>query len=304
MIENVGKSIARDIKLEFTPPLQVSPGNIDRIEDNTLLKNGIKSLVPGYKIPIPFDFLTHYFRAKLPKEYTVKVTYLGDSSPLPMKLEYPLDLNHFNYIHFGAEVGLSEIDQTLERLVQQFSHYSSSADTMNVQLNHIANAINRGLIIKNRLSVNLNGPDIAVVLKEFVYLWMIDYGKKQEKWNRPFIFGLTAKAALMSEELLKSAIAFDSSVWAERIKQVIDNLSKLASIGLVLDAPDGTFSTLPVSIAGGISKKDFDDLGDSIIEDSKKVIELLEAEDASLSNGNAPIGHAHPVETVSDITTP
>ena len=75
VVENIGKSIARNIKLEFTPSLQVSQHNRDRIENNTLLKNGIKSLVPNYKIPIPFDFLIPYIQANLPMEYTVTVTY-------------------------------------------------------------------------------------------------------------------------------------------------------------------------------------------------------------------------------------
>jgi hypothetical protein len=70
MVENIGKNVARDIKLEFTPSLQVSELNRDRIENNMLLKNGLKSLAPNYKIPIPFDYLMHYFQtANLPMEY-------------------------------------------------------------------------------------------------------------------------------------------------------------------------------------------------------------------------------------------
>lgn len=285
VVENIGKSIARDIKLEFTPPLQVSQFNRDRIENNMLLKNGIKSLVPNYKIPIPFDFLMHYIQANLPMEYTVKVTYWGNPSLPPIVLEYPLDLNHFKYIDFVTETGLSEIDETLRRFESHFSQYSSSADTANNLLNHIANAINRGLIIKNRVSVSQNNAGIPTMLKELVYLWVVDYGKQTEKWNKPFISGLGAKCLLISEELLQSAVTLDSQAWTEQLKHIISNISKLGSMELTLDAPDGVFSTLS-SVLRGSSKEDFDKLGDGIIADIRTAIELIEKEQETLLNGD------------------
>jgi len=286
VVENIGKSIARDIKFEFTPPLQVSQFNRDRIEKNMLLKKGIKSLVPNYKIPIPFDYLMHYIHANLPMEYTVKVTYWGNPSLPPIELEYPLDLNHFNYIHFVTETGLSEIDETLQRLVENFSHYSTSADTTNNLLNHIANSINRGLIIKNRISVSRSNTDTPTMLKEFVFLWVVDYGKQTEKWNRPYIFGMRAKCLLFSEELLKSAVTLDSPAWIEQLKQVISNLSRLGSMQINLDLPDGSFSSAPIFLSVGSSKEDFDNLGDSIITDIRTVIELIEKEKETSLNGD------------------
>jgi hypothetical protein len=286
VVENTGKSIARDIKLEFTPALQVSQFNKDRIANNMLLKNGIKSLVPNYKIPIPFDFLMHYVRANLPMEYTVKVTYWGNPALPPIVLEYPLDLTHFQYIDFVTETGLSEIDETLQRFADHFSHYSWSTDTTNNLLNHIANAINRGLIIKNRISVGQNNVDIPTILKEFVYLWVVDYGKQTEKWNDPFIFGLRAKCHLFGEELLQSVVILDSQAWAEPLKQIISNLSKLSSMRLSLDNPEGTFSSAPMFLSAGSSKEDFDSLGDSILAGVRTVIELIEKKEEIPLNGN------------------
>src|SRR5260370_40814896 len=144
----------------------------------------------------------HCIDANFAIEHRVKVTSWQNPSIPPIELEYPLDLNHFNYIHFVTETGLSEIDETLQRLVENFSHYSTSADTTNNLLNHIANSINRGLIIKNRISVSRSNTDTPTMLKEFVFLWVVDYGKQTEKWNKSFIFGLRAKATLISEKLL------------------------------------------------------------------------------------------------------
>lgn len=276
VVENIGKRIARDIRLEFTPPLQVSQFNKDTLESNTLLKNGIKSLVPNYKIPIPFDYLMHYMRAKLPMEYTVKVTYRGNPSLPPIELEYPLDLNHFQYIHFVTETGLGEIDNTLHQLADNLSSYTSNAEGANSLLNQIANGINRGIIIKNRVTVGKDIPNIPSLLREFVFLWVM-YGKQREKFNRSFLFGLRAKAVLISEELLNIAVALDSQAWVEQLKQIISNLSQLGSMELVIDGPHGVMFTMP-HFVGGSSKEDFDNLGDAIVTDIRTVVELIEKE--------------------------
>jgi hypothetical protein len=285
MVENIGKNVARDIKLEFTPSLQVSEINRERIENNMLLKNGLKSLAPNYKIPIPFDYLIYYFQANLPMEYTVKVTYWWKTPLLPVVFEYPLDLALFKYTDFVTETGLSQIDETLQRLESHFSNYSLSADTANNLLNHIANALNRGLIIKNRISVGQD-IDIPTMLKEFVYLWTVDYGKQTEKWNDPFIFDLRAKCHLINAGLLKSVILLDSQAWAEQLKRIISNLSQLSSMRLKLDLPDGTFTSAPLFLSVGSSKEDFDNLGDSIVADSWAVIELIEKEKETPLNGD------------------
>jgi hypothetical protein len=281
IVENTGKSIAKDIRLEFSPTLQVSAFNKETLENNTLLKNGIRSLVPNYKLAIPFDYLMHYLRANLPTEYTVKVSYWWKKSLPPQELEYVLDLNQFKHIHFVTETGLGEIDETLQRFADHFSNYSSSVDTANNLLNHIANAINRGLIIKNHVSVSQDSGDIPTILKEFVYLWVVDYGKQTEKWNKSFIFGLRAKASLLSEGLLKEAVSLDSQGWVEQLKLVISNLSKLSSMQVNLDSPDGTFPSMPAFLFVGHSKGDFDNLGDGIVADIKTVIELIEKENES-----------------------
>lgn len=286
VVENIGKNIARDIKLDFTPPLQVSNFNKKVIESDPVLNNGIRSLVPNYKISIPFDYLMHYLRENLATEYKVKVTYWWKKSLPPQELEYVLDLNHYKHMDFVTGTGLGEIDETLQQLANHFSSYSSSADTANNLLNHIANAINRGLVIKNRVSVSQGNADIPAMLKEFVYLWVVDYGKQTEKWNKPFLFGLRAKCFLLSEELLKSAITLGTQAWAEQLNQVISSLSKFSSMQLIIDSPDGTFSSALSFVLSGHSKEDFDNSGDSLIADIRTVIELIEKETETSLNGN------------------
>jgi len=228
----------------------------------------------------------HYFQANLPMEYTVKVTYWWKTPLLPVVFEYPLDLALFKYTDFVTETGLSQIDETLQRFESHFNMYQWSTDTTNNLLNHIANALNRGLIIKNRISVGQNNVDIPAMLKEFVYLWTVDYGKQTEKWNDPFIFDLRAKCHLINEGLLKSVIILDSQAWSEQLKRIISNLSQLSSIRLNLDGPEGTFSSAPLFLSVGGSKEDFDNLGDSIVVDIRAVIDLIEKEKETPLNGD------------------
>ncbi len=303
VVDNIGKKIATDIKLEFTPPLQVTEFNKERIATNSLLNNGIKSLVPNYKISIPFDFLIPYLKANLPLQYQVKVTYIGNSSLPPITLEYTLDLSHYKYIDFQTEPGLGQIIDALDRLESHFSQYSSSTDTANNLLNHIANAINGGVTIKNRISVSLSSTNIPEMLKEFVFLWVVDYGKKREKWNKTFIFGLRAKCLLLSEELLKSTTTLDTPAWMEQLKQVISNLSLLGSIQTKLDLPDGSFSSVPIFLSVGTSKEDFDKLGESIVADIRTITELIEKEqDAPLKNDN--LEEAQPLTDIEETNKP
>jgi len=286
VVENIGKSVAQNIKMEFDPPLQGSKFMRPDLKSNTLLTEGIYSIVPNYKIPIPFDFLNHYIHENLPLEYSVSVTYYGNGNLPKQEVKYVLDLKPYKYTHFVTEKGLDEIDETLQRLESHFSHYEGSIDTANNLLNHIANAINRGLIIKNRIDVSHNNVDASTVLKEFIYLWVVAYGKQQEKWNKPFIFGLRAKCFLFSEELTKSAITLDLQAWSEKLKQVISNLSTLSNMQLGLDRPDGFFPSAPIFLSLGSSKDDFDSLGDSIIADIRIIIDLIEKENKAPLNGD------------------
>lgn len=287
VIENVGKSIATDIRLKFTPPLQVSHFNKDILASNiTLLKEGIKSLVPNYKLFIPFDYLNQYFRENFPTVYTVEVSYVGKKASPPQFLEYSLDLNYFKHIDFVTETGLGEIDHTLQRIADGFnSSNAGQIDTTNNALGQIANSLRGGIIIKNDLSVNLQNEDMLTVLNEFVLLWIVSYGKQAEKWNRTFISDLRAKCHLIGEKLLKRDAELEGSELTSALHQVISKIFALASIKANLDSVDGMFSSFQVAMNGS-SQKDFDSLGDSIVTDVRSLVELIEKNKKSQLNEN------------------
>lgn len=276
VIENVGKSIATDIHLNFEPNLQVSRFYKDDIETNTLLKDGIKSLVPNYKIYIPFDHLVQYLHGKFPLIYKVTVSYQGRETLPQQVLEYSLDLNHFKHMSFITETGLGEIDQTLQRIADNFSpSHDERIDTTNNALGQIASSLRGGIIIKNDVSVRLQNEDILALLNEFVLLWVVGYGKQAEKWNRTFISDLRAKYSLIGDKLLKKSIDINAPELTIALHQVINRILALASIKANLDGVDGVFSSFQVAM-NGCSQQDFDSLGDNIVTDVRSLIELIE----------------------------
>jgi hypothetical protein len=269
VVENIGKNVATDIKLEFTPSLQVSQINKDRIAKNSLLNKGIKSLVPNYKIPIPFDFLTQYLQANLPLEYEVRVTYRGNSSLPPKVLEYTLDLSHYNYIHFQTESGLNQIDTTLSRFALDINQHLNDFRSIPHDLKEIANALNRGVMAQYNQRTDGNNIDIIAKLKEFVLIWTLDYGKDEEKLKKSSMFDLRTRCLLIKDEILIGIANGEAHQWMENVENVASKMSKLGNMMLLLDGYVVAYSQR------GHSIEDFNDLGDGIIEDIKGIIEQI-----------------------------
>src|SRR5450755_115315 len=105
--------------------------------------------------------------------YMVRVSYRGRGVLSQQPFEYPLDLNHFKHVHFVAETGLGEIDQTLQQLAQHFTTYAASTDTTNNILGQIASSIRNGVFIKNDVTISLHNGDVLTILKEFILLWVV-----------------------------------------------------------------------------------------------------------------------------------
>lgn len=300
VVENVGKSIATDIRLEFSPALQVSEFNRKELEANTLLKDGIKSLVPNYKLFVTFDHLIHYLHGDFPIVYTVKVSYLGKKTLPPQILEYSLDLSYFKHISFVTEIGLGEIDQTLQHIAENInSSHLDQMDKTNNALEQIANSIRGGVFIKNDVSVHLQNEDIFTILNEVVVLWVVGYGKQAEKWNRTFMSDLRAKYSLIGNKLLKNSIFFEVSESTEALHSVISQILTLASIQISLDAIDGVISSTHIAMIG-IHKEQFDELGDNIATKVKMLIKIIEKDKQTLLNENTEQDTHSPNNAKSD----
>lgn len=81
-IKNIGQTIARNVRLSFSPTLtstfdgQMGGGSYHLIEID-MLANGIPSLAPGRELSTLFDQVPQRLEAGLPNRYEVKLTYEG-----------------------------------------------------------------------------------------------------------------------------------------------------------------------------------------------------------------------------------
>jgi hypothetical protein len=96
-ITNIGKTLARDARFAFDPPLTTTydeaPGRGNLMELN-VFKTGIPSLAPGKEIKLFFDQFPARFEKGLPLTYDVKVSY-KDPAGKPYSEPTVLDLSMY-----------------------------------------------------------------------------------------------------------------------------------------------------------------------------------------------------------------
>lgn len=103
-IENVGRTIARDVRFAFDPPIESSwdgdAGHVPFAKTN-LLQHGIPTLPPGKPVEALFDQLPARLQKGLPDDYEVTISY---EDPLGKKYSEPMTVG---YSHL-KEVGRME----------------------------------------------------------------------------------------------------------------------------------------------------------------------------------------------------
>lgn len=116
VIKNTGRTAARNVEIAFDPPLQTSLKNYD-IEKLAFIHQVIPTLPPDYEIRASVDVIKNVLNSEtLPKQYHVKVTYLGGIKSSPREAEYILDLNVFNGILETHTRSLTDLTKTIEKI--------------------------------------------------------------------------------------------------------------------------------------------------------------------------------------------
>src|SRR6266496_1022633 len=76
-VENLGRTMARDVSIHFDKPLQSSLPDRRELDESPLFREPILALPPGKKIRVLFDQFDGRTEAKLPFTYDVEVRYRG-----------------------------------------------------------------------------------------------------------------------------------------------------------------------------------------------------------------------------------
>lgn len=141
-IKNVGRSVAKNIKIEFEPELMSSIFG-EKIRDISLIKNGLSSLPPGHELSTFFDVSHIYLnRSDFPSRYLVKVSYEGGLHQKPRYYEQILDLSAYKDM-------IPDEDMNLDDVVKILKDLSKYDKKISEELEKIERNISKGIWIKN-----------------------------------------------------------------------------------------------------------------------------------------------------------
>lgn len=123
VIENAGSTVARDVRVSFTPPLQSSNDHVD-LESTVLLTEGIPMLPPRRQVKAFFD-AAHDRKGKgLPMRYDVEVA-LKDYRGRPQELQrYVIDLEHLYGLTNITEYGMHDAAKALREIQKSVKKWS------------------------------------------------------------------------------------------------------------------------------------------------------------------------------------
>ncbi len=272
VIKNVGKSIATDVKLRFTPVLT---STIYEIEDTSLIKNGIRSLPPNYELRTLFDATVNRFgNAALPMTYTVEVSYTGGLVKDRIMSIQTLDLSMFFGLMKMNEKGQDELVKAVEDIAKHTRE-------INNNLKGFSESLASGIWIKNpTLTTSEINPypetwydSVLAKLQEFVLFWTSAYGKSDEKQVDPFLTDLQNNQILISRQLL--AILSESPETASNeLKEAIGRISaNLQELGYKKLYRFGDASLNAFDALGDSTVQDIDSLVKQVFQEKQQIVE-------------------------------
>lgn len=123
VIENIGTTVARDVRIRFDPPLktarEITLGK--PIRDAKILTHGIPLLPPKRRIELWFDNIADLVEKSLPMIYEAIVDVVGpDGQPIE-QMRYTIDLEVLRGVGHVSEKSMHHAVQELEKLNKKMS---------------------------------------------------------------------------------------------------------------------------------------------------------------------------------------
>jgi hypothetical protein len=125
-IKNIGRTLARDVRFDFTPNLatthDATPGR-GKITDLNLFKDGIPSLAPSKEIKLFFDQFTERIAASLPMTYDVQISY-RDGNGRAYSERTVLDLSMYVGTGGITRHDIHDVHKRLKELVKEVKKWT------------------------------------------------------------------------------------------------------------------------------------------------------------------------------------
>lgn len=123
VVENVGRTLAKDVRFTFDPPLRTTQTEYP-ITESVLVREGIRGLPPGRRVEGLYDLSHQLLNSGLPLRYEVSVTFSDARGRKQEPLDYVIDLNPlFGLLRFD-EKGVHHVAKALEGIDKRLGKWS------------------------------------------------------------------------------------------------------------------------------------------------------------------------------------
>lgn len=126
VITNLGRTMARNVRIEVDPPFDSSVYRSDPVPlaKLKLFTEGIPALAPGKRIVLLFDQMIHREELDLPLTYGVRLTYEWDGGD-PLSDELRLDLDLYRPLRQVRRHTVHDVSKTLDAIHRQFEKWTA-----------------------------------------------------------------------------------------------------------------------------------------------------------------------------------
>lgn len=124
VVENIGRTVARDVRLTFEPPLKTTMDDKYPIGESTLVREGVAMMPPGRRIEALFDVSHERDKTDLPMRYDVTVE-LHDARGRPQEPQrYIIDLAPLYGLTRITEYGMHDAAKALREMQKSMKKWS------------------------------------------------------------------------------------------------------------------------------------------------------------------------------------
>lgn len=124
VVENVGRTVAHDVRFNFEPELRSTQDTRFPLRDSVLVREGIPSMPPGRRIQALFDVSHERKDSNLPMRYDVEVD-LRDSAGRDLPTQrYVLDLSYLYGLTEVTEYGMHHAAKALREIEKSIGKWS------------------------------------------------------------------------------------------------------------------------------------------------------------------------------------
>jgi hypothetical protein len=233
VVKNIGKSTARDVRIQFRPKLIGNSG--EDMSELPIIKNGIASLSPNQEIRTFVDSITAFFfeRNDQPLTYEAKISFYGDLKDTQKVTEQVIDLTADKRLSNIAQRGTHDLINEVEKISRNIERISKELSVLN---DNLAGGVQlRNAITPASLQTGDDSWQNVVVtrLLDFNHLWSTLYGGKREKLLQPFLGKIKNRLSHITDQLLVTISLSPPDADEELKNQVLDIVAKMADLNSI-----------------------------------------------------------------------